>query len=99
MPSKDPINEKANEWMRREGIEQGAAANVPRPRKAVRRMAGQVLRLAMRLGQDPDTIAEKIPDDTMRRLQFPVKESVTPDGKRVFEHDLGIGDRARSTRG
>ena len=97
MPSKDPINEKANEWMSREGIiTQGAAASAPRTRKATRKMAAAVQRLAVRLGMDPDEVAARIPDDTLRRLGFPVIERRLPDGTREFEHDLGIKDAARN---
>lgn len=99
MPSKDPINEKANEWMSREGIiAQGAAAAVPkRTRRGTRKMAGQLLRLAVRMGLDPDELAARIPEDTLRRLAYPVQEHVLPDGKREFEHDLQIKqDRAIS---
>lgn len=99
MPSEDPINEDANKWMREVGIEQGAGALVGKqPKPPKRRMAAAIQRLALRLGKDPDEIAAKLPEDTIRRLQYPVVERVAPDGKkREFEHDLGISDRTRST--
>jgi hypothetical protein len=61
-----------------------------------RQMSGQVQRLAARLGKDPDEIASKIPPDTLRRTKYPVLEQMTPDGKRVFEHDMGIVSGVRS---
>ena len=53
-------------------------------------MAAVLIRLAQRLGVDPDTLASKIPADTVRRLKYPVREKANEDGTRSFEHDLGI---------
>lgn len=91
MPSKDPINPKANEWMAAEGIvTQGPVSSRPKQQKKTRQQAGQVLRLARRLGKNPEDLAKSLPEDTIRRLKYPVLESRTPDGKREFKHDLGI---------
>lgn len=97
MPSKDPINPKANAWMEREGV----APSVPeRPRAtatARRAMSAQVQRLARRLGTSPDEIAAKIPPDTLRRTQYPVIETVNEDGTRSFKHDPGIEEGRRAS--
>ena len=93
MPSKDRINKKANEWMEREGIvTQGPVASTPKTKKETRQQAAQVLRLARRLGKDPEKLAKSLPEDTVRRLKYPVLESRTADGKREFRHDLGISE-------
>ena len=98
MPSEDPIYEETRAWMREVGITTGAAVSVGKqPKPPKRRMAAAIQRLALRLGKDPDEIAAKLSDDTIRRLQYPVLEHVSEDGKREFEHDLGISDRTRST--
>jgi hypothetical protein len=100
LPSEDPIQPEANLWFREAGISQGAAAGVPKTRKPEKRkMSAALQRLALRLGKDPDEMAARIPEDTLRRLKYPVIERKTPDGKREYEHDLGIDSRARSTRG
>lgn len=83
--------------MRDMGITHGASAGVPRKKKdPPRRIAGILLRI---FGPRADEVAAKLSDDTIRRLKYPVLESMTPDGKREFEHDLGISNRARSTSG
>jgi hypothetical protein len=90
MPSKDTFHQKRPELNKDLGRE---------PSKSVRPgrlMSGQVQRLAARLGKDPDEIASKIPPDTLRRTKYPVLEQMTPDGKRVFEHDMGIVSGVRS---
>jgi hypothetical protein len=85
--------------MREIDIETGAAAATPKAKPPTRKMAAAIQRLALRLGKDPDEIAAKIPEDTIRRLRYPVIERELEDGTREFEHDLGIEhDRARSTR-
>lgn len=54
-------------------------------------MSAQVLRLAKRLGVDPDELASRIPADTLRRTKYPVIELVDEDGKRrTFKHNPGI---------
>lgn len=55
-----------------------------------RALSGQVLRLAKRLGRSPDELAAKIPEDTLRRTKYPVREIVNEDGTRTFKHDAGI---------
>ena len=62
-------------------------------------MAAPVLRLARRLGRNPEELARRIPPDTLRRLKYPVMERPGEvPGTTVFEHDLGIEDGRRSTQ-
>ena len=56
-----------------------------RASRSRRVIPGLVLRLAERLGVTPDELAERIPPDTLRRTQYPVRESVNPDGTRTYE--------------
>lgn len=73
-------------------------ATVSREGPPARRvLAGQVLRLAKRLGVDPDVLARRYPPDTVRRLKYPVLEAVNADGTRTFKHDPGIEEALRST--
>lgn len=94
MPGKDKINPKANEWMEREGIATKPIAS--KGKSPERNQAAQVQRLARRQGKNPEELAAELPKDTLRRLKYPVLEHRTPDGKRVFKHDLGISDGPRS---
>lgn len=55
-----------------------------------------ILRLAGRLGVDPDFLAERIPEDTIRRTKFPAIEIVNEDGTRSFRHDIDAGDGRRA---
>lgn len=102
MPSKDDFhakNPEVNRSFREMGINVGAGAAVPkRQPRITRKMAPAIIRLAERLGVSPDKLAEKYDEDTIRRLQYPVKEREEGDGSHSFEHDLGIEDRAHSTR-
>ena len=100
MPSKDPINEQANAWMGGENLEvgKGLEAATPKPAKKERTMAAQLLRLARRLGVDPDELATKIPADTIRRLKYPTLEQRDREGARSFEHDIGIRQDGRISR-
>lgn len=98
MPSKDQINPEANEWLAKERPdaitlpERGATAS----RTAKRAVSAQVLRLAKRLGKDPDELAAKINPETLRKTKYPVIETVDADGKRHFKHDLGITEGVQS---
>lgn len=104
MPSKDPINRKANEWMEREGVlpsgSERQSETAPRARgragsrTARREMSAQVQRLAKSLGQSPDELAARIPADTLRRTKYPVIETLDENGRKVFKHDIGITDDA-----
>lgn len=65
--------------------------------KRVRQMAPQILRLASRLRVDPDELAARLPDDTVRRLKYPVLEVENEDGSRSFKHDHGIVEGRRAS--
>lgn len=45
-----------------------------------RRMSALVLRLAARMGQDPDALAKGYPDDTLRRTKYTAVEEEQEDG-------------------
>jgi hypothetical protein len=92
MPSKDPINAKANAWLEEEGLVLASKPSAPTKARPRREMSPQILRLARRLDADPDELAKKIPADTLRRTKYPVIEIVNADGTRTFKHDLGINE-------
>lgn len=94
MPSKDPVNTKANAWMSSGPARRRATVSADSGDR--RRMSAQVQRLARRLGADPDELAQKIPPDTLRRTKYPVIETVHEDGSRSFKHDRGIESATRS---
>jgi hypothetical protein len=101
MPSKDPIKAETNVWMGEQApgiVQQGLAIASPKPKKKDRPMAAQILRLAKRLGRDPDELAAELPEDTIRRLKYPVLEHVEKDGSRAFDHDIGIQVDGRLSR-
>jgi hypothetical protein len=101
MPSKDTFHEKrpeTNQWLEQtEGnSNQVSSDRGKRPAIARRRMSAQVQRLAKRLQRDPDELAKKISDDTLRRTKFPVIEEVQEDGTRKFRNDPQIIEGPRS---
>ena len=96
MPSKDKIDPKANAWLhsdqaKRSGTER-AAHGAPGSRIGRRALSSHVLRLAKRLGKTPEEIAERIPEDTLRRSKYPVLEIVNEDGTRTYKHDSGVSE-------
>lgn len=99
MPSKDPINPKANDWMQRDD---SVARSVPARQPATaeprptRQMSGTILRLAAALGKKPDEVAAKLTPDTIRRTQYPVIEIQNPDGTKSFKHDPLIVEGRRA---
>lgn len=81
MPSKDPIDAKANAWLK------------PPKRASASRPGSALLdRLARRLKTSPEALARGIPIDTLRRLKYPVVEVPQPDGTTLYRHDLGISE-------
>lgn len=60
--------------------------------------AARIQALAARLGEDAEELASRIPDDTLRRLKYPVLVQPQEDGTTQFKHDLGVirGDTRRS---
>lgn len=57
-----------------------------------------VVRLAERLGRDPEELAKSLPADTLRRLSSPMIEELADDGARVFKHDIGISEGIKPLR-
>lgn len=49
-----------------------------------------LVRLADRLRVRVEDLVRDIPEDTLRRTRYPVKEQPQPDGTTAYEHDLGI---------
>lgn len=85
MPSKDPIREDANLWLRHQQAE--------KVRK--RTMPARLQILAHATHQDPQKLAERIPEDTLRRLKYPMIEQREDDGTSSFIHDKGIVEAGR----
>lgn len=92
MPSEDPINPEANRWLYRDA--KGKLHEITRqePGRVASRtaQAAQVQALAARLGIPAEKLAETIPEETLRRLKFPVIETAEPDGTSSFRHDVGV---------
>ena len=61
-----------------------------------RKTTATVVRLAQRLKADPDELAAKYDDDTLRRTRFPVVEEVQEDGTRLFKDPPQVIDGIRS---
>lgn len=49
-----------------------------------------MLELARRARVDPEALAKRIPEDTLRRLKYPFFTTVNEDGTRTYQHDIGI---------
>ena len=102
-PSKDPINEKANAWMLDELHDYPRHYGKPlsddavaKHRRKKREMSAQIQRLAGRLGIDPDELASRLSEVTIRRTKYPDIEAVLEDGTRSFKHDPQIESGVRS---
>ena len=98
MPSKDPINPDANRWLYRDAQGRLHETSAAEPGATASRtaQAAHVQALAASLGVDAEELARRIPEDTLRRLKFPVLEQVDPEsGLPVFKHDPGIIEDAR----
>jgi hypothetical protein len=82
-PSQDPVNPEWNRWLSPDESEKRRGT---KPHA----QAAHLQALAARLGVDPESLAERIPADTLRRLKYPMLEHVEEDGKHSFKHDVGI---------
>lgn len=75
-------------------IETGMVAAQPRvsgtPKSVVKSPGAALVRVAKRLGVSTEQLVGSIPDDTLRRTRYPVREIPLPDGSVQYEHDLGI---------
>jgi hypothetical protein len=95
MPSKDPINTKANSWRTdpgRHGETARAARGQTGSPTGQRAFSATVLRLAKALGRKPEEVAERFSADTLRRLKYPMREKHEADGKTVYERDLDVSE-------
>lgn len=59
-------------------------------------LSAQLVRLARRLGRPAEELAAQIPEDTLRRLKYPLLESMNEDGTRSYAHDPGIVEARKS---
>jgi hypothetical protein len=102
MPSKDPIKLESNEWMANDPDPAVRASYFALERRLETKPRARgdaasptapsaiLVRLARRLGRDPDELAAELSDDTLRRTANPVIEERTEDGKTIFKHPTGI---------
>lgn len=85
----DPVAKLSRSSGRAKQIETGpmaaTPAGSPTVRRGARRMSASILRLARRLGADPDKLAAEYPDDTIRRTKYPMVEEPQPDGSILFK--------------
>lgn len=101
MPSQDKFHEEhpeTNEWLTRD--EDGVFHPKPgttlasyqdsKKGLAAAKQAAQLQDLAERVGLDPEELAKRVPEDTIRRLKYPVIISTDDQGRQVFKHDPGI---------
>lgn len=85
--------EGANKWMVTEGL---ASSGPEKPRETAsapekRTVTSAVVQgLARRLGKDPESLAKKLPQDTVRRTKYPSLISRDADGRLIFKHDPGV---------
>lgn len=98
MPSKDPINPDANRWLYRDAEGKLHEIASPGPGATASRTAqsAHVQALAAKLSVPAEWLAERIPEDTLRRLKYPVIEQTDENGLSVFKHDIGIITDART---
>jgi hypothetical protein len=87
--SGDPVAKLTRSSGRARQIETGGAVAMPGAsptvRRGQRRMSASILRLARRLGANPDKLAAEYPDDTIRRTKYPAIEDPQPDGSILFK--------------
>jgi hypothetical protein len=102
MPSKDEFHEQnptTNQWLganapssQKAKTTRGSSRGSSATRAAsTTKQAAHVQKLAATLGVDAEELAARIPEDTLRRLKYPVLEQTDPEsGLTVFEHDRGV---------
>lgn len=79
---------KENDWMAgwdKPDVIRDAAAPPPESEKVKNGRSATVDRLARDLGVEPRELAEKYSADTLRRLKYPVRVTVEPDGTRRYD--------------
>lgn len=102
MPSEDKFhaeNPATNKWLEEAEDSLQTAPTLPGSSSTSTRaratsgtkQAAMIQRLARVTGEDAEALAARIPEDTLRRLKYPVLEQVDPEtGLQKFEHDRGI---------
>lgn len=101
MPSEDKFHEEkpeTNRWLEESGLSASMSPTSPASSRAstsakgssATKQAAQVQRLAKAQGLDAEELAKKIPEDTLRRLKFPVLEQKDANGLSTFKHDIGV---------
>lgn len=93
MPSKDTFKGRRDEHLT--GSEK-PRETTPVARPKGRSVSSVLLRLARRMDADPDAMAERIPEDTLRRLKYPLLETINEDGTRSFKHDPLIAEARKA---
>lgn len=91
MPSKDQILPGVNDWMDAGVLERLNATENPGSTRGTSRTAksaATVQALAARLGRSEAEVAEKIPEDTLRRLKYPVIPVPQADGSTRYDRDI-----------
>lgn len=87
--SGDPVAKLSRSSGQAKQIETGPMAATPAAsrtvRRGARRMSASILKLARRLGADPDKLASEYSDDTIRRTKYPALEVEQPDGSTLFK--------------
>lgn len=87
----DQMNEKAWLWLSDRAKQRVTALRGPRQGVSLTaRSAAFVMDLARRAGVDPEALAKRIPEDTLRRLKYQYFTTENEDGTRSYEHDIGI---------
>jgi len=87
----DKMNDKAWSWLSDRARQRVTALRGPRQGASrIARSAAYVLDLASRANVDPAELADRIPEDTLRRLKYPYITTEQEDGTRTFKHDIGI---------
>ena len=62
--------------------------DTPTAPKEKRLMSAAVMRLAARLGVPASNLAERYPEDTLRRSKYPMIEEVQKDGSIVYKERI-----------
>lgn len=99
-PSTDTINPAANLWLRRDEsgrLHEIGPADSTAATSRTAKNAAHVQALAARLGRDAEEMAAKIPEDTLRRLKYPVLAHTNEDGSVSYTRDPGIVEGVIST--
>lgn len=93
MSADDFDYEHANRWMQQDadGVMREKTAKPKR-----KTQAAYVQKLAVSMGGDAEKMAERIPEDTLRRLKNSVIEEPQADGTTKFKHDIGVREGVKS---